>query len=71
MTRENGNGSDDTFHSLDGPAPISVPLIAGNPPDLPFLVIMVPELYTGQRQLREEDDRQMCHICVISHLWHP
>lgn len=42
MTRENGNGSADAFHSLDGPAPISVPRIAGNPPDLTFLVTIVP-----------------------------
>lgn len=70
MTRENGNGSADAFHSLDGPAPISVPRIAGNPPDLTFLVtIIVPELHISQRQLREQDDCQ--RICVTSHLWHP
>ena len=70
MTRENGNGSADTFHSLDGPAPISVPRIAGNLPDLTFLVtITVPELGISQRQLREQDDGQ--RICVTSHLWHP
>lgn len=69
MTRENGNGSADAFHSLDGPAPISVPRIAGNPPDLTFLVTIVPELYISQRQLREQDDCQ--RICVTSHLWHP
>lgn len=57
------------FHSSDGPTPISVPRIAGNPLDLTFLETIVPELYISQRQLREQDGHQ--RICVTSHLWHP
>lgn len=58
-----------THFSLDGPALISVPLIAGNSTDLTFLVIMVPELYIRQRQLRELNEYQ--RMCISSHLWQP
>lgn len=64
MTRENGNGSADAFHSLDGPAPISVPRIAGNPPDLTFLVTIVPNCIL----VKDNWENRMTAKEYVSHL---